>query len=91
MSTILKENQALRDKRLIEAEPDPEFSWEMESRLFHEQSLFGMLLGTMSCSIRGIFWKLTNTGFQQLPYQIWKGNNWDSTFSSHPSPASTYL
>lgn len=55
MSTILKENQALRDKRLIEAEPDPEFSWEMESRLFHEQSLFGMLLGTMSCSIRGIF------------------------------------
>lgn len=55
--------------------------------LFFKESVFSVLLGMMSCSITRIFWKLTNTWFQQLFYQILKGNNLYSMFFSYHFPA----
>lgn len=82
MSPILKENQVLEHKRLIQAEPDQlEFSWERIKTF--PPSAFSMFSGTMSCSIAGILWKLTNTWFQQFSYQILKANNSYSMFLSH--------
>lgn len=82
MSPILKENQVLEHKRLIQAEPDQlEFSWERIKTF--SQSAFSMFSGRMSCSIAGILWKLTNTWFQQFSYQILKANNSYSMFLSH--------
>lgn len=82
MSPILKENQVLEHKRLIQAEPDQlEFSWERIKTF--PQSAFSMFSGRMSCSIAGILWKLTNTWFQQFSYQILKANNSYSMFLSH--------
>lgn len=54
MSTLLKENQALRNKGLIQAEPDPNShrKWNQDS-FPQTESLFSMFLG-ISCSITGI-------------------------------------
>lgn len=82
MSPILKENQVLQHKRLIQAEPDQlEFSWKRVKTF--PQSAFSMFPGMMSCSITRILWKLTNTWFQQFSYQILKANNSYSMFLSH--------
>lgn len=68
-----------------------QISWNSHGKWnqdFFKESVFSVLLGMMSCSITRIFWKLTNTGFQQLFYQILKGNNLYSMFFSYHSPAS---
>lgn len=83
---MLKAHQTLRNTRLIQVEPDLEFSWKKDSRLLHRATVYPVFRHHVLLNHRN-FLQTDKHFTSQLSYRILKGNILYTMFFSHSLPA----